>query len=100
MASEMGSSMPAVMPMLAKLATTLPSGRAWRYEPKLDGFRGLLGPDCGGRVSLGRRNGKDLLRWFPELAQAGTALPDGTILQGLPVPIGLSQGRLWRPAFR
>lgn len=69
-------------PMLAKLATTLPSGWAWRYEPKLDGFRGLLARDCNGRISLASRNGKDLLPWFPELRQAGTTLPDGTIMDG------------------
>lgn len=70
------------MPMLAKLATTLPSGSAWRYEPKLDGFRGLLARDCNGRISLASRNGKDLLPCFPELGHAGTAVPDGTILDG------------------
>jgi ATP-dependent DNA ligase len=28
-------------PMLAQLERTLPHGDVWRYEPKLDGFRGL-----------------------------------------------------------
>jgi hypothetical protein len=27
--------------MLAQLERTLPRGDEWRYEPKLDGFRGL-----------------------------------------------------------
>ena len=29
-------------PMLAQLASRLPTGASRRYEPKLDGFRGLL----------------------------------------------------------
>ncbi len=70
------------IPMLATLATRLPSGSAWRYEPKLDGFRGLLGRDCDGGVSLTSRNGKDLLGWFPELGQAGKTLPAGTVVDG------------------
>src|SRR5438128_644301 len=72
----------APIPMLANLATRLPAGSTWRYEPKLDGFRGLLGRDCDSHVSLTSRNGKDVLRWFPELAQAGKAVPAGTTLDG------------------
>jgi len=68
--------------MLAHLATTLPTGTAWRYEPKLDGFRGLLGRTIAERVHLTSRNGKDLLRCFPELGQAARVLPPGTILDG------------------
>jgi len=70
------------IPMLAYLATTLPTGSAWRYEPKLDGFRGLLGRDHDDRISLTSRNGKDLLRWFPELGHAGKTILAGTILDG------------------
>jgi ATP-dependent DNA ligase len=32
----------APLPMLAQLERQLARGEHWRYEPKLDGFRGLL----------------------------------------------------------
>jgi ATP-dependent DNA ligase len=68
--------------MLARLARALPVGPAWRYEPKFDGFRGLLGRGQKTHVSLMSRNGKDLLPWFPELAQAARVLPVDTTLDG------------------
>src|SRR5260370_17956115 len=80
--SSGGMASRAPIPMLAHLATTLPTGTAWRYEPKLDGFRGLLGRTIAERVYLASRNGKDLLRCFPEVAQAARVLPPGTILDG------------------
>lgn len=53
--------------MLAKLAPTLPVGPVWRYEPKLDAFRGLLLHSNDGLVRLLRRNARDLAPWFPSL---------------------------------
>jgi len=47
-------------PMLARLDRTLPTGDMWRYEPKLDGFRGLLWHAPSGSVHLLSRNLKDL----------------------------------------
>jgi len=44
------------------LGRTLPTGDMWRYEPKLDGFRGLLWPAPSGSLS---RNMKDLSHAFP-----------------------------------
>jgi ATP-dependent DNA ligase len=38
-------------PMLAQLDTRLPAGQQWRYEPKLDGFRGLLWHRSSGQRS-------------------------------------------------
>ena len=69
-------------PMLARLEPRLPRGQQWRYEPKLDGFRGLLCRSAHGAVHLLSRNRRDLSPWFPELVWAANALPGGTILDG------------------
>jgi ATP-dependent DNA ligase len=69
-------------PMLAQLERTLPHGDVWRYEPKLDGFRGLLWRRAGMASQLLSRNVKDLSPWFPELIQAGSALPPNTVVDG------------------
>src|SRR4051812_33406337 len=47
-------------PMLARLESTLPRGPEWRYEPKLDGFRGLLWRSNTRAVRVLSRNLKDL----------------------------------------
>jgi ATP-dependent DNA ligase len=49
-------------PMLARLEKKLPRGEVWRYEPKLDGFHGLLRRTPSGSVHLLSRNLKDLSR--------------------------------------
>jgi hypothetical protein len=69
----------AAAPMLAQLQRRLPIGEAWRYEPKLDGFRGLLWRR-GDTDQLLSRNLKDLTPWFPELADAGQVLPPNTLV--------------------
>jgi ATP-dependent DNA ligase len=68
--------------MLAQLDSRLPIGDNWRYEPKLDGFRGLLWRRASGQVQLFSRNGRDLGPWFPELLGAARALEPGTLLDG------------------
>jgi ATP-dependent DNA ligase len=68
--------------MLSQLASRVPTGAQWLYEPKFDGFRGLLRRSDGGLVRLTSRQGKDLTDWFPELAQAGECLPRSTVLDG------------------
>jgi ATP-dependent DNA ligase len=68
--------------MLAQVAPRLPVGEGWLYEPKLDGFRGILDVDAEGQVRLYSRNGNDLTRWFPELRVAGQILPRATTLDG------------------
>lgn len=61
---------PPLEPMLAKAATTVPTGAgAWSYEPKWDGFRALVFRD-GDAVVLLSRSGKDLGRYFPEVIDA------------------------------
>src|SRR5207245_6792801 len=52
-------------PMLARLESTLPRGPEWRYEPKLDGFRGLLWRSNTGATRVLSRNLKDLSVSFP-----------------------------------
>ena len=66
--------------MEAELVEELPEGD-WHYEPKWDGFRGVLEND-GGELALWSRNGRPLLRYFPELAEAGKALPPHSALDG------------------
>jgi ATP-dependent DNA ligase len=67
--------------MEAELVKELPSGDGWQYEPKWDGFRGVLEND-GGELALWSRNERPLLRYFPELRPIGEALPPHTALDG------------------
>jgi ATP-dependent DNA ligase len=60
----------APIPMLATLRLGYLPGQHERYEPKLDGFRGLLTRDRDGHASSTSRNGKDLLRWLPDQTSA------------------------------
>ena len=66
--------------MEAELVEELPEGD-WHYEPKWDGFRGVLEND-GGELALWSRNGRPLLRYFPELAEVGKSLPPHSALDG------------------
>jgi ATP-dependent DNA ligase len=69
--------------MEAELVRELPDedGGAWQYEPKWDGFRGLL-ENLSGDLRLWSRNARPLLRYFPELEPLGTALPPRSALDG------------------
>jgi ATP-dependent DNA ligase len=68
-------------PMEAELVRELPSGDGWQYEPKWDGFRGLL-ENASGELRLWSRNARPLLRYFPELRPLGDLLPPGSALDG------------------
>ena len=59
----------------------LPTGDEWQYEPKWDGFRGVLEND-GGELALWSRNERPLLRYFPELRALGDLLPPHSALDG------------------
>ncbi|HEU0032213.1 MAG TPA: ATP-dependent DNA ligase [Kofleriaceae bacterium] len=73
---------PPVEPMLAKLASELPSGDGWLYEPKWDGFRALVFKS-GDDLVIQSRDTKPLGRYFPELeAQLKRILPDRCVLDG------------------
>jgi ATP-dependent DNA ligase len=64
------------------LATDLPRGSGWAYEPKFDGYRCLLGKDPQGRPFALSRNRKDLGRYFPELLQLAEGVPVGSVVDG------------------
>ena len=68
-------------PMEAELVDGLPAGDAWQYEPKWDGFRGVL-ENLGGGLRLWSRNARPLLRYFPELEEVGGRLPPDSALDG------------------
>ena len=59
----------------------LPEGEGWQYEPKWDGFRGVL-ENAGSELALWSRNGRPLLRYFPELRPLGDLLPPKSALDG------------------
>src|SRR5205823_3857528 len=66
-------------PMEAELVRELPSGDGWQYEPKWDGFRGVL-ENAGGELALWSRKERPLLRYFPELRPLGELLPPRSAL--------------------
>src|SRR3712207_2273469 len=67
--------------MEAELVRELPASDGWQYEPKWDGFRGVLEND-GGELALWSRNARPLLRYFPELRPLGELLPPHSALDG------------------
>ncbi|MGZ8694914.1 MAG: ATP-dependent DNA ligase [Gaiellaceae bacterium] len=75
-----GSNVP-FPPMEAELVSELPTGEDWQYEPKWDGFRGVLEND-GGELALWSRKERPLLRYFPELRPLGELLPPHSALDG------------------
>jgi ATP-dependent DNA ligase len=84
--------MKSLAPMEAKLASDLPEGGDWQYEPKWDGFRCIAFRD-GKKVELQSKSGRSLTRYFPEVVdallkvEARTFIFDGELI----VPV---EGRL------
>ena len=71
-----------VQPMECRPVKTLPTGKEWTYELKLDGYRCQAVKDAD-RFRLLSRNGKDLTKKFPSVAAAvSVALPIGTAVDG------------------
>jgi len=75
-----------VAPMLAKAVPTMPEPDSvpggLSYEPKWDGFRGIVSFD-GTDVAIGSRGSKTLTRYFPELvARFAEQLPGPCVLDG------------------
>src|SRR5882724_5549385 len=71
---------PPIEPMLAKLATEIPTEGSFLYEPKWDGFRAMVfrGPS---EVFIQSRDLRPLDRYFPELHHAFLeALPEGCVV--------------------
>jgi ATP-dependent DNA ligase len=56
-------------PMEAKIASEIPVGPEWEYEPKWDGFR-CIAFRSGDEVELQSKAGQPLTRYFPELVAA------------------------------
>jgi ATP-dependent DNA ligase len=68
--------------MLAKLATELPAGEGWLFEPKWDGFRAIVFRE-GDRYYLQSRDLRPLDRYFPELkAPLLAGLPPSAVVDG------------------
>ncbi|MBU4464935.1 MAG: ATP-dependent DNA ligase [Actinobacteria bacterium] len=82
-------------PMLAKAAPDIPDPAktpgGLSFEPKWDGFRGLVSWD-GETVEIGSRGAKPLTRYFPELVEAfARLLPEPCLIDGeVVVPRGES----------
>ena len=66
--------------MKARVREKPPSGEGWVYEPKWDGFRAIAWG--GSEPRLDSRNGRPLLRYFPEMEAALAQLPEGTVVDG------------------
>ena len=67
--------------MEAELVRELPVSNGWQYEPKWDGFRGIL-ENLSGKLNLWSRNARPLLRYFPELEPLGERLPPRSAVDG------------------
>jgi ATP-dependent DNA ligase len=67
--------------MEAESVSELPVGEEWQYEPKWDGFRGVL-ENLDGELRLWSRKERPLLRYFPELRPLGDLLPPSSALDG------------------
>jgi ATP-dependent DNA ligase len=74
--------------MEAMTADEIPTGPAWQYEPKWDGFRCLAFRD-GDEIELQSKSAQTLTRYFPELVAGLRALKAKTfVLDGeIVVPI-------------
>lgn len=56
-------------PMEAKIASEIPIGPEWEYEPKWDGFR-CIAFRSGDEVELQSKAGQPLTRYFPEIVDS------------------------------
>jgi ATP-dependent DNA ligase len=78
-----------VLAMEARSVDSLPRGAEWQYEPKWDGFRCLL-IRSGDRLRMQSKSGRDLVRYFPEVAVAAMSLAETqfTLDGELVIPVG------------
>ncbi|MFL6569640.1 MAG: ATP-dependent DNA ligase, partial [Chthoniobacterales bacterium] len=60
--------------MEAKSVEEIPTGAAWQYEPKWDGFRCIAFRD-GDNVFLQSKAGQPLARYFPDVVEALQRIP-------------------------
>ncbi|WP_102194293.1 ATP-dependent DNA ligase [Microbacterium aurantiacum] len=82
-------------PMLAKAAAAVPDPAKTTggllFEPKWDGFRGILAWD-GDSVEIGSRGAKPLTRYFPELVDAALRLLPGPCLLDGEIVVATGEG--------
>jgi bifunctional non-homologous end joining protein LigD len=67
--------------MLLLRSDSLPEGRQWLYELKLDGYRAIAFKR-NGTVQLRSRNDNDFASRYPGVVKALAKLPDNTIIDG------------------
>jgi ATP-dependent DNA ligase len=77
--------------MEAELVNELPERDGWQYEPKWDGFRGIV-ESVGRGFHIWSRNARPLLRYFPELEELSERLPRKSAVDGEIVVV--REGRL------
>ena len=77
--------------MEAESVAQLPRGTQWQYEPKWDGFRCLLIHDSE-RVTMQSKGGRDLIRYFPEVASAASAFSSASFILDGELIIQLEEG--------
>ena len=85
--------MPTLSPARLIAVKEIPHGTGWLYEPKLDGYRGLLVSNAKRAGSVWSRNANDLGRFFPELVDLAARLPADSALDGeivMPTQSGVS----------
>jgi ATP-dependent DNA ligase len=68
--------LPKIEPILPVLSNTVPTGKEWLYQPKLDGFRGVFFLESGAAFFMSKT--KKPMPRFRELAatQNGRSLAD------------------------
>src|SRR6266576_715954 len=83
---------PPLPPMESETVDEIPTGEAWQYEPKWDGFR-CIGFRDSDKIYLQSKAGQPLARYFPDIVDALTKVPARSfVVDGeLAVPI---RGRL------
>jgi DNA ligase D-like protein (predicted ligase) len=67
--------------MLLLRSETLPEGRDWIYELKLDGYRALV-IKTGRKIQLRSRNANDFSVRYPSIVKALGPLPNETVIDG------------------
>ena len=79
---SLGAVAPPIRPMLAKLATDLPQGEGYLFEPKWDGFRAIVFRGSKD-VFIQSRDLRPFDRYFPELHDAFLRmLPRNCVIDG------------------
>src|SRR5690242_6940581 len=80
--------------MLCLSASSLPEGKSWEYELKLDGYRAIA-IKTGRTLQLRSRNDKDFSARFPLIVIGLAKLPTETVIDGELVAFDESD----RPSF-